>query len=69
MYGYQQDIQSISDWLKSNKVAPTTLGLALGGGVSLTERVLAGRCTINTLHRVLRHVEKYPKVKNNRKAK
>ncbi len=69
MYGFQEDIKSISDWLKINKVAPTTLGLALGGGVSLTQRVLNGKCTIKTLHRVLRHVEKYPKVKNSNRAR
>ncbi len=69
MFGYQEDIQRVSDWLKINKVAPTTLGLALGGGVSLTQRVLNGKCTISTLHRVLRHVEKYPKVKCSSKAR
>ncbi len=68
-YGYQSDINRIEHWLKSNKVAPTTLGLALGGGVGLTERVLRGKCTIKTLRKVLHHVTRYPKVKDQYKAR
>lgn len=64
MHGFEEDLQSIKDWMKRNKVAPTTLGLVALYRTGGVKRLLEGRSTITSLKRVLRHIDKHPEVKN-----
>lgn len=69
MYGYERDIGSIRNWMKKNKVSPSTLGQASVFRTSAVQRVLNGQCTLTTLRKVLRHIEKYPNVKQASRGK
>ena len=69
MYGFEKDIDAIKSWLKTNKVSPSCLGFAACKIPSATGRVLEGASTVKTLKKVMKHITKYPKVKNPSKAK
>jgi hypothetical protein len=69
MYGYEQDIKDIKDWLKRNKVAVSTLGQAALFRTGGAKRVLEGRSTVSSLDKVLRYISKYPTVRNPSRGK
>lgn len=69
MHGYEKDIQSIRDWMKKNKVSASALGQASVFRTGAIRRVVDSQCTLETLGRVLRHIKKYPSVKNPSRAK
>ncbi len=69
MYGYKKDIQSIKDWMKRNKVSASALGQASVFRTGAVQRIMSNQCTVGTLDRVLRHIKKYPSVKNPSRAR
>lgn len=69
MFGYEKDIHAIRTWMKKNKVSPSTLGVAALNRSAGLQRLLDGRSTIRSLQKTLRHIRRYPKVKQPSRGK
>lgn len=69
-YGFQDDLKEIRDWLKTNNVSWYALSTAVFfNSGTLRSLLLKNKGTLTTLERVLRHIRKYPKVKNPYRAR
>lgn len=69
MFGYEKDIHTIKVWMKRNKVSPSTLGVAALNRSAGLQRLLEGKSTLRSLQRTLRHIRRYPKVKQASRGK
>lgn len=63
MFGYEKDIHEIKTWMKRNDVSASTLGVAALNRSNGVHSLLSGRSTLKTLQKTLRHIHKYPKVR------